>query len=109
MSEEHICQVYDFTAYREALMDIRKEKEKARKLCKTQWWQNKFNAGICHYCGATFTYTQLTMDHVVPIARGGKSTKGNVVVACKNCNNQKKYFTPAETILKNDLKKKIYF
>ena len=28
MSEEHICQVYDFTAYREALMDIRKEKEK---------------------------------------------------------------------------------
>ena len=28
MSEEHICQVYDFTAYREALIDIRKEKEK---------------------------------------------------------------------------------
>jgi hypothetical protein len=28
MSDEHICQVYDFTAYREALIDIRKEKEK---------------------------------------------------------------------------------
>jgi hypothetical protein len=33
---------------------------------------------------------ELTMDHVVPLARGGKSTKGNVVPACKPCNNKKK-------------------
>ena len=30
------------------------------------------------------------MDHVVPIGRGGKSTKGNVVISCKDCNNAKK-------------------
>ena len=30
------------------------------------------------------------MDHVVPIVRGGRSTKGNIVVSCKECNNAKK-------------------
>lgn len=39
------------------------------------------------------------MDHKIPIARGGKSNKGNVVVCCKACNNEKKYLTPAELAL----------
>ena len=33
----------------------------------------------------------LTMDHVVPIVRGGRSTKGNVVPSCKDCNSKKKH------------------
>ncbi len=36
------------------------------------------------------------MDHIVPMARGGKSTKGNVVPACKECNNKKRYMLPIE-------------
>jgi 5-methylcytosine-specific restriction endonuclease McrA len=36
------------------------------------------------------------MDHVVPIARGGKTTKGNVVPCCKTCNNQEKNLLPME-------------
>ena len=39
------------------------------------------------------------MDHVVPVARGGRSTRGNVVPACKPCNNEKKLLTPAERLL----------
>ena len=39
---------------------------------------------------------ELTMDHIVPIARGGRSTKGNVVPACKECNNTKKQLLPME-------------
>jgi hypothetical protein len=35
----------------------------------------------------------------VPVARGGTSTKGNVVPACAACNQTKKYLTPAEQIL----------
>lgn len=31
------------------------------------------------------------MDHVVPIVRGGLSTKGNVVPACKTCNSDKQH------------------
>ncbi|MCB0357119.1 MAG: HNH endonuclease [Bdellovibrionales bacterium] len=41
----------------------------------------------------------MTMDHKVPIARGGKTTKGNVVAACKKCNTAKKHLTPAEQLL----------
>jgi 5-methylcytosine-specific restriction endonuclease McrA len=36
------------------------------------------------------------MDHVVPLARGGKSVKGNVVPCCKECNSEKKYLLPLE-------------
>ena len=39
------------------------------------------------------------MDHVVPVSRGGKSTKGNIVPCCKECNNAKKYLTPVEMLL----------
>ena len=36
------------------------------------------------------------MDHVVPLIRGGKSTKGNIVPCCKSCNSAKKYMLPIE-------------
>jgi 5-methylcytosine-specific restriction endonuclease McrA len=36
------------------------------------------------------------MDHIVPIVRGGKSTRGNVVPACKECNSRKKHMLPIE-------------
>ncbi|MFL5812033.1 MAG: HNH endonuclease [Bdellovibrionia bacterium] len=77
---------------------VRKEREKAQKLKKSQWWKQKLAAGICHYCGKKFSAKDLTMDHVVPIARGGTSTQGNVVPACKNCNQDKKLSTPVDQI-----------
>ncbi len=75
---------------------VSREKEKARALRKTQWWQRKISRGQCHYCGRVFSANDLTMDHVVPLVRGGTSTRGNVVPACKHCNNQKKYLLPIE-------------
>ena len=36
------------------------------------------------------------MDHIVPVVRGGKSKKGNLVPACKDCNNKKKHMLPIE-------------
>jgi 5-methylcytosine-specific restriction endonuclease McrA len=71
--------------------EIRREREKARELRASQWWKRRRAAGICHYCGKKFPAGDLTMDHIVPIIRGGKSTKGNVVAACKECNNRKKH------------------
>lgn len=69
---------------------VRREKEKARKLRKSRWWQQKLAAGICHYCRCSFPPSQLTMDHVVPLARGGRSSKDNLVPCCKACNTDKK-------------------
>lgn len=76
--------------------EIRREKEKARKLRQSQWWKRKRAGGICHFCGRKFPPKDLTMDHIVPIIRGGKSTRGNVVPACKECNSKKKYLLPLE-------------
>jgi 5-methylcytosine-specific restriction protein A len=70
---------------------IRRERARARELRRSQWWKRRRAAGTCHYCGGRFPPLALTMDHVVPLVRGGRSTKGNVVAACKNCNTAKKH------------------
>lgn len=79
---------------------VKRERQKARELKQSQWWQQQLQKGVCHYCGAKVDPDQLTMDHVVPVSRGGRSTKGNIVPACESCNKSKKHLTPAEQVLK---------
>ena len=76
--------------------EIRREKEKARRLRQSGWWMRKIQNGICYYCHKNVGKANLTMDHVLPLSRGGKSRKGNLVAACKACNNKKKYLLPIE-------------
>jgi 5-methylcytosine-specific restriction endonuclease McrA len=71
--------------------DIKRERAKARELRRSQWWKRRRAAGVCHYCGGKFTPQALTMDHLVPLIRGGRSTKGNLVPACKDCNTKKQH------------------
>lgn len=75
---------------------ISTERRKARELRRSQWWKRQLARGLCYYCGRSYTPRELTLDHIVPLARGGKSKKGNVVPACKECNNKKKYLLPVE-------------
>lgn len=87
-----------FTPYAYDLDDaqIKRERRKARELRSSQWWKRRCAKGHCYYCGEPASPTELTMDHVVPIARGGKSSKGNLVPACKSCNSKKKQLLPME-------------
>ena len=78
---------------------VKKEREKARELRNSDWWKTLLAKGECYYCHNKFAAEELTMDHIVPVARGGKSTRGNIVACCKECNNRKKYLTPAEMIM----------
>lgn len=75
---------------------IRQERDKARKLRKSQWWKTKLSRGICYYCGEHFPAKKLTMDHLLPVARGGSSSKGNIVACCKECNTRKSNMLPSE-------------
>jgi 5-methylcytosine-specific restriction endonuclease McrA len=59
----------------------------------------RLNRGPCFYCGST---QQITIDHVVAIARGGVDGIGNLVPACKSCNSQKRELTIMEWKLKKD-------
>ena len=76
--------------------EIKRERDKARALRKTRWWKQRLARGTCHYCGRRFSPDDLSMDHIIPIIRGGKTTKGNVAAVCKGCNNMKKYLLPME-------------
>ena len=78
---------------------IARERAKARELRRTNWWRALVQKGVCHYCGGKFPPSELTMDHIVPLSRGGHSTKGNIVPCCKACNNNKKYTMPVDEIL----------
>ncbi len=78
----------------------KRERERARELRRSSWWNQQLQKGVCHYCHNSFQPDELTMDHVLPVVRGGKSTHGNCVPSCKTCNNEKKYLTPAEWIMK---------
>ncbi|MFN0157862.1 MAG: HNH endonuclease [Bacteroidota bacterium] len=48
----------------------------------------------CQYCGRADL--GLTVDHVMPISRGGEDTWENLVCACVKCNNKKGDSTPEE-------------
>lgn len=85
---------FDFDAPTDG--EIRAERDKARTLRKSRWWQQKTSSGLCHYCQKKVAYKNITMDHLVPLARGGRSTKDNLVPSCKNCNNLKKSMMPLE-------------
>ena len=75
---------------------VAREKGRARDLRRSQWWKRRLGHGRCHYCGRSTPPRELTMDHVVPIVRGGTSGKGNVVPCCKECNSRKRDLLPLE-------------
>ncbi len=77
----------------------KKEKAKARELRASAWWKGQLGQGKCYHCEKKFLPKELTMDHLIPIARGGKSDKKNCVTSCKDCNTEKGYKTRAELAL----------
>jgi 5-methylcytosine-specific restriction endonuclease McrA len=50
----------------------------------------------CQFCGRIFSASELTLDHVVPRSRGGRSSWENLVACCYQCNNHKGDRTPEE-------------
>lgn len=70
--------------------------------------QPKFNrlnifrrdGGFCQYCGKTFSRQELTIDHIVPRSKGGKSTWDNVVCCCATCNRKKGGKIPQDANMK---------
>lgn len=75
---------------------LRQERAKTRELRQSQWWKNRIGQGRCHYCNAQVPPKELTLDHIVPLVRGGKTSRGNCVPACKACNSKKQSLLPLE-------------
>lgn len=62
-------------------MEARRNYRRARRLVLES------AAGRCHYCGDVFD--ELTIDHVIPLSRGGSNSPTNLVAACLGCNQTK--------------------
>jgi 5-methylcytosine-specific restriction endonuclease McrA len=54
----------------------------------------------CQYCGKKHAASKLTVDHIVPRTRGGRSSWTNVVTACNDCNTRKGGRLPWEVGMK---------
>lgn len=54
----------------------------------------------CQYCGKKFPAGELTKDHVIPRAQGGKTDWDNIVSCCIQCNDKKRNRTPAQARMK---------
>ena len=50
--------------------------------------------GRCAYCNREFDKSELTIDHVFPQAKGGKTSMSNCVLACFKCNQAKADIAP---------------
>jgi len=50
----------------------------------------------CQFCKRMLPASELTLDHVVPRSRGGRSSWENLVACCYQCNNRKGDRTPEE-------------
>ncbi len=43
----------------------------------------------CHYCQKQLTRFTATLDHILPVSRGGNNSLGNLVTACLHCNSRR--------------------
>lgn len=76
----------------------------ARLERKVSKWarQQRRAGGKCEYCGVRVTHakrdrpkpTSATMDHVMPLSKGGHTRKNNMVLCCYACNQAKGNLLP---------------
>lgn len=65
----------------------RRQRKKTGRVTTRDWLRlvRRYDSR-CFYCGEA---AAMTMDHIVPLSRGGKHTIGNIVPACLSCNSSK--------------------
>lgn len=62
---------------------MRHSRRKAIRL--NRWAENPH----CVYCRRRLRIDEATLDHVIPLSRGGRDVPANVVLACRDCNDAK--------------------
>jgi 5-methylcytosine-specific restriction endonuclease McrA len=71
-----------------------RSKKKAVKFSRENVYMR--DSGKCQYCGTRMSRAEVTYDHVVPRAQGGKTDWDNIVSACVSCNQKKGGRTPEQ-------------
>ena len=72
----------------------RKNKGLRNKSLKEKILEKQGNC--CHYCGKKLEADEITIDHLLPRSRGGKTDKSNLAICCGKCNSEKSSMTEQE-------------
>lgn len=56
----------------------------------------KRDNSTCYMCGRKLGYSEMVLDHKIPLSRGGSHSEDNLAVACVPCNLRKGSKLPAE-------------
>ena len=76
------------------LLQVFKRNKKAVKFSRINIYaRDKYR---CQYCCRKLPIAELTYDHVIPRAKGGKTVWQNIVTACETCNSHKGNRTPEQ-------------
>jgi len=62
----------------------RAERKSTYKRHRARLWKKNPR---CHWCGKVVTFEESSLDHRIPLSRGGANTTDNYVMACKPCNH----------------------
>lgn len=97
--------IKNLTRYRQ-LSIVREARRRARKanasgtFTLSGWYQRvSYYGWRCVYCSKILTIVTITMDHRIPLSRGGSNWLSNLVPACVSCNCSKNTKTPKEFVL----------
>ncbi len=74
-------------------INVRKRRAASGSLRMKIYIRDRFR---CQYCGEKGTASDLTLDHILPRSRGGRSVPENLCTSCVPCNQRKGDRTPAE-------------
>ncbi len=74
----------------------RRTTTKMGDLTKEEWLEIQNRSPICPACGKFVGCENLSLDHIIPISKGGKHTKDNVQALCLQCNLKKSAKLPKQ-------------
>jgi 5-methylcytosine-specific restriction endonuclease McrA len=72
-------------------------KRKKTKAIKTKLFAKSQE---CHWCQTELTMETATIDHVIPLKRGGLDHQMNMVLACEDCNQERGHSMPELRLVK---------
>ena len=78
-------------------MRVKKNKRKKLSLSQRKIIYEKSN-GYCQLCGRKMLYDNFTVDHIIPLGRGGTNDMDNLQGVCKVCNEFKANIFPEQFI-----------
>lgn len=92
-----------------AMAEPHRKDERGGKARYARWRKRMWRLGFrdCHWCHVRMNQTpnhlqQMTVDHVIPLARGGLDNSNNWVPACLKCNGERGHAMPEMTSLQRD-------